>query len=127
MKKFRITVNGHSYEVEAEVLSDPSPATMVASAPAVISAHVDCGATVVPKALPTASGAPGKLLSPLAGKVVSVDAPVGTFVKTGQKLITLEAMKMNTFVNAPADGTLAEVLVTPGQAVAEGEPLARIK
>lgn len=124
MKKFRITINGRTYEVEAEVVSDSSPA----AAPAA-SASVGAGSTPVPVATPKAaslaSGA-GDIISPLAGKVVSVDVKIGASVKTGDKLITLEAMKMNTFVNAPADGVLKEISVTPGQAVAEGDLLGKI-
>lgn len=126
MKKFRITINGRAYEVEAEVLSDgPAVVTSIASQSAAISA-----AEVAPapkKSAPKATGASGDVLSPLAGKVVSIDVKPGTAVTEGQKLITLEAMKMNTFVISPATGTLKEILVTAGQAVAEGDLLARVE
>ncbi|MCD8482497.1 MAG: acetyl-CoA carboxylase biotin carboxyl carrier protein subunit [Verrucomicrobia bacterium] len=87
-----------------------------------------CGAAPAPAAAaksPAAAGA-GDVTSPLAGKVVSIDAPVGTAVKAGDKVITLEAMKMNTVVSASSDGTVKAILVNPGDSVEEGQPLLTI-
>jgi biotin carboxyl carrier protein len=67
--------------------------------------------------------AAGEVLSPLAGKVVSIDAAVGTPVVAGQTVITLEAMKMNTLITATATGTVAAVHVLPGDGVEEGQLL----
>ena len=61
--------------------------------------------------------------SPLAGKVVAVDVKPGQAVAAGAQLLTLEAMKMNTFVYAPKAGTVATVHVNPGDAVEEGAAL----
>ena len=61
--------------------------------------------------------------SPLAAVVVSVDVKAGQQVNEGDKLVTLEAMKMNTFVFAPKAGTVGQILVNAGQSVAEGDPL----
>ena len=47
----------------------------------------------------------------------------GQQVKAGDLLVTLEAMKMNTPVNSPADGTVARICVSAGQSVNEGEVL----
>ena len=47
----------------------------------------------------------------------------GQKVKAGDLLVTLEAMKMNTPVNSPADGTVAKICVSAGQSVNEGEVL----
>ena len=127
MKKFKITVNGKAYEVTAELVSDssaPAPATTVA--PAATSASVAPAAPAPKKEAPKTAGS-GEVLSPLAGKVVSLDVKVGQAVAEGEKLITLEAMKMNTFVIAPKAGTLKEFLTSPGQAVEEGAVLARIE
>jgi biotin carboxyl carrier protein len=65
----------------------------------------------------------GAVPSPLAGKVVSVDVKIGQVVAEGVQLLTLEAMKMNTFVYAPKGGTVAAVHVNPGDAVEEGAAL----
>ncbi|MBR4310400.1 MAG: acetyl-CoA carboxylase biotin carboxyl carrier protein subunit, partial [Akkermansia sp.] len=62
--------------------------------------------------------------SPLAGKVVSLDVTPGTAVKEGDQIMTLEAMKMNTVIYAPANGTVTSFAVAPGDTVAENQPLA---
>jgi biotin carboxyl carrier protein len=61
--------------------------------------------------------------SPLAGRVVSVDCQIGQKVASGAQLVTVEAMKMNTFVYAQVDGTVATIVVNPGDAVDEGQVL----
>jgi biotin carboxyl carrier protein len=48
---------------------------------------------------------------------------VGAQVRQGDVLAVLESMKMELPVHAPATGTVAEVLVTEGQIVQEGDPL----
>lgn len=133
MKKFKITVNGTAYEVQAEVISETpvmtAPTSGVTQAPmpvAAVSASATVSASPAPKAAPKASGGEGEIPSPLAGKVVSIDAQVGASVSEGDKIITLEAMKMNTFVTAPKTGTIKEICVKAGDAVEEGALLARI-
>jgi len=63
--------------------------------------------------------------APMPGLVVTVAVRKGDKVKKGQKLLSLEAMKMETTVYAERDGTLAEVLVAPGTPVEAGELCAR--
>ena len=65
----------------------------------------------------------GSVTSPLTGRIVSIDCQVGQSVAAGAQLVTVEAMKMNTFVNATADGTVASINVNPGDAVEEGQIL----
>jgi biotin carboxyl carrier protein len=64
--------------------------------------------------------------SPLAGRVTAVIVTVGQEVKEGDHLITLEAMKMNTFVFAPKSGKIAEVKAAVGDTVEEGQALVTI-
>jgi biotin carboxyl carrier protein len=64
--------------------------------------------------------------SPLAAVVVSIDVNVGDAVEEGQKLVTLEAMKMNTIVVAPAAGTVKAILAKPGDGVEEGQALVEV-
>ncbi|MBV2153102.1 biotin carboxylase N-terminal domain-containing protein [Kitasatospora sp. SUK 42] len=70
---------------------------------------------------------PGALLAPMPGTVVRVGAAVGEAVTAGQPLLVLEAMKMEHRVNAPADGTLVELLAAPGRQVELGTLLAVVK
>jgi len=134
MKKFKITVNGTAYEVQAEVINETpvmsGPAAGATQAPMPVAAVSAVAATPTAAAAttsaPKSSGAAGEIPSPLAGKVVSLDAAVGTSVNEGDKVMTLEAMKMNTFVTAPKSGTIKEICVKAGDAVEEGALLARI-
>ncbi len=63
------------------------------------------------------------MASPLAGTVVSVAVSVGQKVATGDTLLVLEAMKMNTTFGAPQDGTVTAVNVAAGATVTEGQVL----
>jgi pyruvate carboxylase len=63
--------------------------------------------------------------APMPGLVVTVAVRPGDRVTKGQKLLSLEAMKMETTVHAERDGTVAEVLVAPGTPVEAGELIAR--
>jgi biotin carboxyl carrier protein len=76
-----------------------------------------------PKAAPKATAAAGDITSPLAGIVKSLDVAVGAQVKAGDAVLTLEAMKMYTAMNAPTDGTVTAIHVKPGDAVDEDQPL----
>jgi pyruvate carboxylase len=61
----------------------------------------------------------------MPGLVVTVAVRPGDKVTQGQKLLSLEAMKMETTVYADRDGTIAEVLVSPGTPVEPQELLIR--
>jgi pyruvate carboxylase len=56
-----------------------------------------------------------------------VAVQAGDPVRKGQKLLSLEAMKMETSIQADVDGTVVEVLVKPGSQVETGDLLVRIK
>ena len=63
----------------------------------------------------------------MPGLVVRVTAAAGEQVEAGQKLVTLEAMKMETTVYAEQAGRVAEVLVKPGTQVEAGDLLLRLE
>ncbi len=71
-----------------------------------------------PKADPTDSK---QVAAPMPGLVVTVAVKPGDNVKKGAKLLSLEAMKMETTLYAEADGRVADVLVKPGTPVEAGE------
>ena len=77
----------------------------------------------------TAAGAAadGAILAPMPGRIIAVEAAVGEQVAKGQKLVTLEAMKMEHTLTAPFDGTVAELNATAGGQVTEGATLVRIE
>jgi len=77
----------------------------------------------------TAAGAAsdGILLSPMPGRVLAVEIRLGDAVSKGQKLVTLEAMKMEHSLVAPFDGIVAELNAKEGAQVSEGALLVRIE
>jgi pyruvate carboxylase len=62
-------------------------------------------------------GDPGHVAAPMPGLVVAVSANEGAAVQKGDRLLSIEAMKMETGVFAERDGTVLEVLVTAGTQV----------
>ncbi|MDF2366169.1 acetyl-CoA carboxylase biotin carboxyl carrier protein subunit [Sneathiella sp.] len=67
------------------------------------------------------------VVAEVAGKVWKVEAKVGQTLEEEDDVIILESMKMEIPVGAPADGTLKELLVGEGDAVAEDQVVARIE
>ena len=69
----------------------------------------------------------GAIISPMPGRIIAVEVAAGAAVAKGQKLLTLEAMKMEHSLVAPFDGTVAELNAEAGAQVNEGMLLARIE
>ena len=70
--------------------------------------------------------ADGTILSPMPGRIIAVDVAAGASVAKGQKLVTLEAMKMEHSLVAPFDGIVEELNAVSGGQVSEGALLVRI-
>jgi len=81
------------------------------------------------RAIGAAAGgaADGAILSPMPGRIIAVAVAAGASVIKGQKLLTLEAMKMEHSLVAPFDGIVADLAASEGAQVAEGALLARIE
>ncbi|MBQ7857148.1 MAG: biotin/lipoyl-binding protein [Oscillospiraceae bacterium] len=124
--KYKVTLNGRTYEVEVEngkamLLSEyeavaPAP---VAAAPAVAA---PAAAPAAP-AVPAVTGAGEAVNAPMPGNILKVNVNVGDKVKAGTVLVVLEAMKMENEIMAPKDGTVTQVLVSKGSTVDTGAPL----
>ncbi len=74
----------------------------------------------------TGAAGDGAILSPMPGRVIAVEVAAGDPVSKGQKLVTLEAMKMEHSLTAPFDGAVVELNVEIGGHVSEGALLVRI-
>ena len=125
--KYKVTLNGKTYEVEVEqgkaMLIDeyeafapaaPAPVAPVAAAPA------------APAAAPTGAAvtAAGEVVAaPMPGNILAVNVSQGQAVKAGDVLVILEAMKMENEICAPKDGTVAQVVTSKGSVVDTGAPL----
>lgn len=129
MKKLKITVGEKVYEVTVESLDEPKLPSMPGpgSAAPVASASVSAAPASASKAHAHAPAGPGDVASPLAGKIVSVAVEVGSQVAQGDLVVTMEAMKMNTFVHAARAGKVTAVNVASGDAVQEGDVLLTIE
>ncbi|MBQ3733786.1 MAG: acetyl-CoA carboxylase biotin carboxyl carrier protein subunit [Bacteroidales bacterium] len=117
-----VNVNGTPYKVELDMELKPkkvSPVVKVsAAAPA---AQAGAPAQKVAPAAPTGGG--GTLTSPLPGTVLDVFVKPGDAVKVGQRMLLLEAMKMENNIDADRDGVVKEVKVSKSDAVMEGQVL----
>ena len=127
--KYKVTLNGRTYEVEVEagkaMLVDeyeayaPAPAAPApAAAPA---APASAPAAAPAAAAVTAAGE--TVAAPMPGTVLRVEVAQGQAVKEGQLLVVLEAMKMENEILAPKDGTVAQIVAQKGSTVETGSPL----
>ncbi len=124
--KLNITIDGKTYEVDVEAVEPESPAHLMrgwATGPA---------PTVRVPAAPAAVAAPAagdnKVVdeskvcrSPVSGIVIRVAAQVGQSLQTGDVLLVLEAMKMETNITAPGPGKIAAIPVKEGDSVQSGQ------
>ena len=74
-----------------------------------------------------AAAGDGAILAPMPGKVIAVDVAEGDTVEAGQRLLVLEAMKMEHALTAPSDGVVAELSATEGAQVQVEALLARVE
>ena len=104
-KRVDVTLHGPGAE-------EPAPAMLVAESGAVwqMTPWRAVGGT-------GAGASDGAILSPMPGKIIAVDVAAGDKVAKGQKLLTLEAMKMEHSLTAPFDGIVAELNATAGAQV----------
>ena len=114
---YSVRVDGKVYRVEVAPdgsLTDIAPASASAAA---------APAAVAPAA-PVSNAEP--LNSPLAGNIVKVNVSAGQPVNSGDVVLLMEAMKMETEVRAAKSGTIGSVMVKQGDAVQAGQPLLTI-
>ncbi len=122
-KSFRITVDGRSYHVTVEDLDPAAPVPVPPSAAvAPAAAPVAAPVAAAPPPAPVAAGA-GSIVAPLGGVVFSIDVPLGRDVAVGDKVATIEAMKMKTEVKARIAGKVATIAAKVNESVETGQLL----
>ena len=109
--KYKVTLNGRTYEVEVEagkamlldeyeaIAPAPAAAAPVAAAPVAAAAPAAVAA-------PAVTGAGEAVTAPMPGNILKVNVTTGEKVKEGQVLVVLEAMKMENEIMAPKAGTV---------------------
>lgn len=133
LKHLRITVDGKPYDVVVEDVTEdvggtlyPAPGSMAQAA------RTTAPAAAAPAARPAAApavaaGGANDKLAPLGGVILEVLVKSGDAVKTGDKVVVIEAMKMKTVVSAHKDGKVSAVHVKVGDPVEAGQPLLSIE
>ena len=127
--KYKVTLNGRTYEVEVEhgkaMLLDEYAANAPAAAP--VAAPVAAAPVAAPAAAPSMTVSGGQsVTAPMPGNILKVNVSVGQTVKEGDLLCVLEAMKMENEIYAPCAGTISAVPVAKGSTVNTGDLLVAI-
>ena len=139
--RFRLTVDGRTFEVNAARVGQRTWSLLLPDGsqhPVAVSGTPASGLTVhlttgdVPVTLPDVgrrrrpdsaragvpgSAGPARIVAPMPGRVVRILAAVGQRVRAGQGIVVVEAMKMENEVRAPQDGLVRDVPVREGQSV----------
>jgi len=127
--KYKVTLNGRTYEVEVEagkaMLLDEYEAIVPTAAPAAAPVAAPVAApAATPAAAPAAAPVAGEAVNaPMPGTILKVAVTAGQAVKEGDLLCVLEAMKMENEIFAPRAGTVAQVLAAKGASVDTGATL----
>jgi len=111
MKKFRVTVNGQTYDVDVEELGESSDKKDLA---------IQQPETLLEKSISYEADWIN-IDAPMQGKIVLVKVVEGEMVQKGDVVAILEAMKMENEIVAPESGEVVSVNVTAGQAIETGD------
>jgi len=110
-----VEVNGTPFKVEIARAAKKRPVSVIKmNKPAQVEANIS---------RPVSSGAETVISSPLPGVILEVVVKEGDAVKKGQKLMVLEAMKMENAIESTTDGKIISIKANKGDSVLEGAPL----
>ncbi|MBA4252288.1 MAG: acetyl-CoA carboxylase biotin carboxyl carrier protein subunit [Chlorobiaceae bacterium] len=145
MKNYKFTINGNTYEVTLHNIEDniaeievngtnytveidrkiqtPKTPKLVRKAE---HPSTDSEASTLRTAKPTDKKGGGVIKSPLPGVILDIFIREGDIVKEGQKLIILEAMKMENNINSDKEGKVRRIHIKQGDSVLEGDVLIEI-
>ncbi len=133
MKKLRVTLNDKVFEVLVEVLEDDESRYPGATGnlPSVAGPEaapvVRQAAPAVPVRKDSPANGGGAVFAPIVGTVNRILVESGASVKENEPLIVLDAMKMDTFINAPRAGVVDQLFCRIGDAVQVGQKLLSLK
>lgn len=119
-RKYRITVEGKTYEVEVEEMGRGIISESRINLPESPLSEVVSISTAE-------SPASGEVRAPAPGKVLKVSVSAGDKVREGDDLLVLESMKIETRIGAPRAGTVKEVRVKAGDTVKTGDMMVLIQ
>jgi len=146
MKKYKFTINGNEYETEILNIEDNiaeievngtlykvelSKEIVTQKTPKLVRTKAVPSTDVHPSVAKTASPAgpkgSGTIKSPLPGTILDIFVKEGDMVKRGDKVLMLEAMKMENNIEADKDGKVVTIHKQKGDAVMEGDILLTIE
>lgn len=130
MSKYRIILEGKTYEMEVELVSETAeqqPPVRETYKEFRGAANDPTVRVMDPSAQRQTVNQTGVVAAPMPGTVIRVEKTVGDAVKAGELVLVLEAMKMENEILAPVDGTIAAMNCTNGGTVAGGEVLFEVK
>ena len=125
MNKYRIYMDGKTYEMEIELVNEKERNTeRVQDFPNVTYKNTDSTVRVVSPDVEYHTRFDDKtVLSPMSGIVTKIFSKVGDTLKKNDIVLVLEAMKMENEIYAPRSGLLKEIFVKEGQTIANDIPL----
>lgn len=130
MSKYRITLEGKSYEMEVELLAENGAPQPVAKKEykTFQNAPKDTNVNVVDLSVQKQTiNHTGAVAAPMPGTVIRIEREKGSVVKAGDLVLVLEAMKMENEILAPVDGMITAMNCTVGGTVAGGDVLFEVK
>lgn len=130
MSKYRITLEGKTYEMEVELVIDNTASQSVEKKEykEFRNTSKDANVNLIDPSLqkPTVYNN-GIVSAPMPGTVIRIEKQEGMKVKTGELVLILEAMKMENEILAPSNGTIIKMNCEVGGTVAGGAVLFEVK
>ena len=127
MRKFNITVNGKTYEVDVEEVGRASTAAYTAPAAAApvqaAPAAAPAPSAPAPKPAAASTGAGTPVKAPMPGTIVSIKVNVGDSVNKDTLVAVLEAMKMENEIFAGVEGTVTGIATNAGASINSGDTI----
>jgi biotin carboxyl carrier protein len=117
-------VNGSPYTVEVDQTLEPTKTPKLVRSVSVPS--TDTHPSVAKTSSPQEPKGAGNIKSPLPGVILDIYIKVGDRVKVGQKLLVLEAMKMENLIESDKEGIITAIAKQKGDSVMEGDVLISI-
>ncbi|MGC9341774.1 MAG: biotin/lipoyl-containing protein [Bacteroidales bacterium] len=139
MKNFKFIINGNEYHVDLKGIEDNIAHIEVNGTRYDVEIERKVKQTKTPRLVrPVVSGPPKPeidkkdrgdstaVVAPLPGNILDILVNPGDIIKKGQKLLIMEAMKMENQILAEKDGVVESIKVQKGQAVLQGDVLIEI-
>ncbi|SMO67224.1 acetyl-CoA carboxylase biotin carboxyl carrier protein subunit [Gracilimonas mengyeensis] len=141
MKKYQFEINGNNYDVKIRTFEDNVVDLEVNGTPYKVNLKQEVKTKKTPRLVRSKTPPPstkdnkpltrgGKLSTikaPLPGKILTVLVKEGDTVSKDQKLIVMEAMKMENNIQSDTDGVIKSIKVSPGSAVLQDDILLEIE